>query len=337
MTDIVTYPGPGFYPEMLADVINASWGNGLEKQTAFETKIASATSGWLEILSAPTIAAVEVGVPSVSAPATTETVTDAVALFDTKYGELLATLELKFSNFRALYFPDDSTAYASAEAWLTTELDNPDRVLPEALADMIWEEDRSRILADTQRASEETLSIWAARGYPLPPGAAVSAVMKVTQTGQNELAKSSRNVAIKTFEMAYEKIKFCVDKAVAMRQIAMSSALDYIKSLAVAPAQATQLMDAGYGAEVKLRQAAAAYYSASTDAAKLSYAAAEYNARAVQGAAEKNQASELALLDARLKALLAEAQALAQMATSLFNNIHASTSVSASDSVSTSI
>lgn len=38
-----------------------------------------------------------------------------------------------------------------------------------------------------------------------------------------------------------------------------------------------------------------------------------------------------------LKALLAEAAALAQMVTSLFNNVHANASASGSDSVSTSL
>jgi hypothetical protein len=45
-------------------------------------------------------------------------------------------------------------------------------------------------------------------------------------------------------------------------------------------------------------------------------------------AKSRNQAAQLALIEDRLKALLAECQALAQMATSLFNNRHTGASMS---------
>jgi hypothetical protein len=337
MTTIVTYPGPGYYPAMLADVINAAWTEAIARQQSYDTKIANATTGWLDNANPPTIAATTVAVPTVTPPAATDTVTDAVLLYDTKYQQLITVLDAKFSAFIATHFPDDATAYADVEAWLIAEMANPDRVLPASLANIIWNEDRGRILADAARASNDIAAQWAAKGYPLPPGAAVHATLQVNTKAQEELAKSSRNVATKTFEMAYDKLKFVVEKIVAMRPIALSSALDYIKSMAVAPTISTQLVDAGYGVESKLRSAAAQYYNSTTEAQKLTYAASEYNAKAVQGAAERNQASELQMIDARLKALLAEAAALAQMATSLFNNIHASTGVSASDSVSTSL
>lgn len=337
MTTIVTYPGPGYYPAMLADVINAAWTEAIARQQSYDTKVANATTGWLDNANPPTIAATTVAVPSVTPPAATDTVTDAVLLYDTKYQQLITVLDAKFSSFIANHFPDDATAYADVEAWLIAEMANPDRVLPASLANIIWNEDRSRILQDAARASADITAQWAAKGYPIPPGAAVHATLQINTKAQEELARSSRNVATKTFEMAYDKLKFVVQTVVSMRPMAMSAALDYIKSMAVAPSLANQLVDAGYGAESKLRTAAATYYGAQTDAAKMTYAANEYNAKATQGAAERNQASELSMIDYRLKALLAEAQALAQMATSLFNNIHASTGVSSTDSVSTSL
>jgi hypothetical protein len=44
---------------------------------------------------------------------------------------------------------------------------------------------------------------------------------------------------------------------------------------------------------------------------------------------EKNVSNDMALMQENVKLLLTEAQALAQIATSLFNNLHASVSVSA--------
>lgn len=76
--------------------------------------------------------------------------------------------------------------------------------------------------------------------------------------------------------------------------------------------------------EKKKREAAASsFYGARSEAAKVISQANQFNANATQDAATKNLQSELTIIEDKLKALLAEAAALAQMATSLFNNVRA--------------
>ena len=53
---------------------------------------------------------------------------------------------------------------------------------------------------------------------------------------------------------------------------------------------------------------------------------AQFNASAALNAAERNQQADLTVRDFRLKAILGELHALAQMATALFNNLHVSSS-----------
>ena len=53
---------------------------------------------------------------------------------------------------------------------------------------------------------------------------------------------------------------------------------------------------------------------------------AQFNASATLNAAERNQQADLTVRDFRLKAILGELHALAQMATALFNNLHVSSS-----------
>jgi hypothetical protein len=338
---IVSYSGPGYYPPIVVDLINAAWDQGLNMQATFEAKVANATTGWLDTALAPVMASSSIAVPTVSEPSvtvpTSASVGDVLATFDAQYADLVTFLAGKFTDFRTAHFPDDDSNYSAAAAWIADALANPDQVLPTALADIIWEDDRSRILLDTARAGADVVATWAANGYPLPAGAEASAVLQLQQTSLQELAKSSRNVAVKTFEMAYDRLKFVVGTAISAQQAAMSAALDYIKALAVGPDISSRLVDAGYTAETRLVTAASAWYNARSDAVKVTMAANQFNATATQNAAEKNQASELALIHDRLTAMLEEARALAQMSTSLFNNAHVSAGVSASDSVSTSL
>ena len=73
-----------------------------------------------------------------------------------------------------------------------------------------------------------------------------------------------------------------------------------------------------------LINAVSGFYGARTEAQKVITSASQFNASATQDAAAKNQAADLTLIEDRVKALMVEIQAIAQMATSLFNNVHAS-------------
>ena len=110
----------------------------------------------------------------------------------------------------------------------------------------------------------------------------------------------------------------------------MSSARDYIKALVSAPTISSSMVGVGYDAQSKLISAASSFLNARTEVKKLVSSVDQFNVTTALQAAEKNQAADLTILEDRLKALLTEAQAIAQMSTSLFNNLHASTSVSSS-------
>ena len=327
--------GAAFVYTVLADVINASWDLAQEKTNAYAAKIANATSGWLDTVSAPHITAPTISVPTVAEPVVdipaSASVTDAMDLFDTKYLELVQLLSDKFVAFRSAYFPDESAAYTAADDWLQASIANY-AGLPADVASQVWEEDRSRILADAQRASDEVLAQFSTKRFPLPPGAAASAVLQIQQKSQDAIAESSRKVAV----MSIENLRFAVEKTLNLRQLAMGATIEYIKALASGPDMASRLINVGYDAQSKLIGAVSQFYSARTDAAKLNYTAVQHNADLAIEASKLNQASDLTLIEDRLKALLAEAQSLAQMATSLYNNLHAQASASGSDSVSSS-
>lgn len=322
------YQVPNASMQVLQDLINATWNEGLAQKAEFSTKIGDATSGFLNTANTPTVTAgnitgANIVEPGVTIPASAD-VGDVMSVFDTKYLELVALLSGKFTDFRAAYFPDEHNAYIAAENALQDAMAN-DSYLPATTQAQIFGDDEARIIDAKLRAQDAVVAQFATRGFPLPPDVAASAVLQIEQKAQDELAESSRKIAM----LSVEQFRFTVDKVLALRGNAMSAAVEYIKALASGPDMASRLVNVGYDAQSKLISAASSFYNARIDAAKTMNAVAQYNNSADLEAATKNQAAEMTMIGEKLKALLAEAQAIAQMSTALFNNLNVSANLSA--------
>ena len=329
--DIVTFvpgtytPGAETALRNAVNVINAAWNQANIKEDQFSTKMAAIQTTWLGTATAPqitgpgTVATPTVTEPAVTIPATQSAI-DVMDLFDDKYAELVTLLADKFTTFKAAHFPDDSAAYTAAEDWIQAAMANPDAGLPPALVTQILDDDRGRILLEAARASDTALATFATRRFPLPPGAAAGAVLQIQQKALDETADSSRKVML----LAVEQVKYAVDKAINLRQLAMGSAIDYVKAIASAPEMASRLVGVGYDAQSKLISAASSFYGARIDAARLTSGIGQFNATTALQVSERNQSADLKLIEDRLRALLAETEVLGRMAASLFNNLHAS-------------
>ena len=333
---IVTVPTGNDYSAMTAELINAAWDQANAKVNSFESKLTGATNDWLDTANAPHITAgtafgADIAEPGVTIPASAD-VGDVMSTFDTKYLELVAMLSDKYTGFLTTYFPNDTAIYSAAETWLQSAITN-DTGLPATVADQLMTDSRDKLLADANRASDAVLTKFAAMRFPLPPGAAASAVLQIQQTAQDKIAEAERKIVV----ASVEQLRWTVEKLIDLRKTAAGSAIEYIKALASGPDMASRLINFGYDAQSKLISAASQFYGVRAEVAKIANQNAQFNVSTALEAATKNQSSDLALIEDRLKALLTECQALATMATSLFNNLHASAGVSASDSVNTSI
>ncbi|MDR0363280.1 MAG: hypothetical protein LBJ46_11450 [Planctomycetota bacterium] len=329
-------PGAESTLAILVDLINASWTYGVNKSAEFEArldKITDPITGWLNNQSAPKISGGSVATPNIVEPAVNIPASadagDIFSMFDTKYLELVELLVQKFIEFRATYFPDEQSVYTAAENWLREAIENPDMALPPGVAEQLLVEDRDRILKEANRSYDSVLASFAARRFPLPPGAAASAIVQLRQKAEEEISASSRKIVV----TAIERMQWSIQTAISLRQIAMDSAVKYIGALASGPDMASRLVNIGYDAQSKLISAAASFYNARINAAETVAKIGQFNVSTDLEVAKANQASELALIEARLRALLAECQALAQMATSLFNNLHAGSSSSYNTSI----
>lgn len=279
------------FANTVTELINASWNAGDLKATEFSSKVAALVAGMPttvgnltltpitpasvspesfnnltvtpQTVTPGTVDAFTIVEPVVDIPSTMSA-TDVMTVFDSKYLELVALLADKFTTFRATYFPDESTTYGAAEAWLAAAIANPNGGLPVAVAAQLLEDDRSRALADAARATDAVLATFAARRFPLPTGAAAAAVLQIQQKGQGEIAAAGRKLTA----LSVEQMKFAIEKAMGLRQTAMSSAVEYIKAIASGPEMASRLVGVGYDAQSKLISSAASFYNARTEAKK---------------------------------------------------------------------
>lgn len=330
---IVSYDGTGLYPPFTRDVINAAWSAAATLANSYETKsdaIANVTTGILttqapDHITGGSVSAPTVTEPNVSIPESIDTST-VLASFDTETQALITELTGQYADFLSNNFPNDSADYAAARAWIAGAVDNPNGGLPVAVAAQLLTDETDKITIEAARATESAVSGFAARGFPLPPGMAASAAVAIQQSAQDKKAEAGRKLTAISVDM----MKFAVTTALSMRDKAIAETIEYCKMLTMAPDISSRIVGIGYDAQSKLISAASSFLNARTEVKRLVSSVDQFNVTTALQVAEKNQAADLTILEDRLKALLTEAQAIAQMSTSLFNNLHASTSVSSS-------
>lgn len=314
--------------EIVRDVIEASWEQANIKSAAYSSKVATMTGvgGVLDLNGTPEVTAGSVAVPTITAPNITiadAAVNDVFDTFTTEYLEIATWLTGQFTTFIATYCPNNTALYTAAEDSLRSALASG-TYLPPALADQIVTDERDRITADAARAQADVLESFATKRLPLPSGAASAAALKIQRKAQEEVAGAIRKVAI----MSVEQYRYVIDKSLDARKLMLDAAIDYVKALASGPDMISRMVNIGYDAQSKMVSAASEFYRADANAKETVSKVAQYNASLALDAGKFNASSTLEMLDKNLKALIADAQSIAQEAVSLFNNLHAQASVS---------
>lgn len=331
------YQVPNASMKVLEAIINTTWTEAQTARTDYAAKMTAlnGTGGLLNGVALPgDIAANVVTLTAPTAP--TITLADAPAStvysdFAAEYVPLANWLKTKFSDFQTTYFPNDVATYSAAESWVQGALANPNAALPLAVQSQILADDQARIVTETSRAKDSLMATFAARRFPMPSGAAVSAALQLDQSAQDKMAESSRKIAI----MSVEQMKFALDKAIALRTNAMSETLEFIKTMTFAPQTSSQLVGIGQDTQSKRISAVGSYYNSLISAAELTNKVAEFNVTAKLEADTKNQMVDVSMVSEKVKTMVAEAQQISQLIAALVNNLHASVSLQAGGSTIT--
>ena len=314
-------------------VMNTAWTEAMALKSEYAAKVQAVTNdstGALGAANTPTVSAGTVSAPTVTAPGVsipaTIDVGDVTAVFSTEYNAIVQLLSDRFESFLTAHFPNESDVYSAAENWIKGAIQNPESAIPQALRDQVYEEARSRIANDATRAAEEVLATFAARGFPLPTGAAAASVAAIQQKAQEEIAGAARKLA----EIAIDMQKFTVEKAMGLRQLALNSTLDYIKTLVAGPDTASRIVGIGYDAQSRLISAASDFYRADISAKEMVAKVQQFNVQTSLEASVETQAAELEMLTKKVSTMVSETESIARMATSMLNNLHTSSGLSVS-------
>jgi hypothetical protein len=245
------------------------------------------------------------------------------AVFNSMYGQIINDLANRFARFFTEYFPIRATLMPEVEEWLERAVSSGGTGINANVERQIWQRDRDRISAEAASASDAAMNTFAARGFPLPPGALNASVIAIQRKQSADLAAVSRDAAIKAFDTEIENVRFAVAQAIEYRTKAIAAAGDYIRALAVAPNIASSLATQSADAQARLISAAASFYNARTNAAELDVRREGINAGNTMDAQKTTIASEVDYAKLRTNAAIAAAESLGQQAAAALNGLNA--------------
>jgi hypothetical protein len=313
---------------LVEDIINQAIETGIAKSaeaTAFADRADVAAQGWIggnPNLVSFTPESIE---PPVNIPMNATGLD--VALYGTNYERIIDDLSNQFATFFATYFPDECDYIAHAQQWICDALTEGGTGINAAVEDQIWQRDRARVLKEVNRASTEALATFAARGFPIPPGAAQHQVYMAQQEAQDKIAQHSRDVAIKQAELEIENVKFAVQQALDYRIKGIAAAADYIKTLALGPEIAMKLATSAASAQANLISAASSYYNARIRIEEIKLDVKKTNA-SESNTIQRQEIIEFGnRLAHRSSVLSAAATAAGNQAASALNAVHASAQI----------
>lgn len=235
-----------------------------------------------------------------------------------------------FDGYMTKYFPDDTPYLRNAEDWIVNALTVGGTGLNPHIEAQMWERDRSRIQREASKLEEEAVTKWAARRFPLPPGAMTYQVLNIQRDAYDKLAQSSREIAIKVAEIELGNVRMAVESAIKLYSTATSAAMDYVKALAVGPQSGMQLIPSITDSQAKLIGAANEYYRSRISVEELRLKASMAPAEWEQQTRLKNADWIMEEIKAKVQAAIAAAQSMGTQAASALNSLHASAGISGS-------
>lgn len=91
--------------------------------------------------------------------------------------------------------------------------------LPAAVEDALFSRARERDSAETERAVQEAVDAWAARGFSMPPGMLAKQASVVREQGRLKAAELNRDIMVEAAKWEIENIRFAVQQGMALEQV----------------------------------------------------------------------------------------------------------------------
>lgn len=332
---VVTVPDPvtggAGAPVIVSEIINTNWANGFEMlNAAFELGANAADLA----VDPPQIDGVALDKsylpPTVPTNLPNIDPAEGIAMYQSSLTQINTLIQSGYTDFLTTHF-QDGPVYRKAIDWITNALTNGGSVINPAVEQALWERDRARITAESQRLENETASMWANRGFALPPNALAGQVADIRLATARQLGEQSRTIAIKSWEAELENVRRAVQMALDLRSKALQAAADYIRTLILGPQTAVRLATGLAGLKTELLRSLTSLYTAQVAALEPTVRLAITDAQLKQAVAEANLNSKLKTIDQRVQAAEANARMVGTAAAAILNGVNARSEISGMD------
>lgn len=189
-------------------------------------------------------------------------VEDVYNRYEYELERLIKLLSDELANFFAAYYPLANDAFDEATAWMVDTITNGGTGIPASIEAQIWQRARDRVLREETQIKDSITLQYAARGQSLVQGSQAKKIEQARFERFQKTGEQSTNIAIKQVEIEIENIKFAVENAIKSRDMAMRSAVDYVRAVATSPGTAAQVSEMNGDAQAKMMAATADFYRA---------------------------------------------------------------------------
>ena len=206
-----------------------------------------------------------------------------------------------------------------------------------AVDDAIWARDRNRIMADGQRAQQELMATFAARRFPIPPGALVNAVNLAQQNMQDRIAEASAAIVTKRADQEIAHRQFILERLTQLRVAVIGAAGDLLRTIVGLVDQSTGNVLKVEDYNMQVHNLRKAYLDAINQQYMLTR---DKTAVAKSDAQQENREAlyknAVNAVEKMIQAFTDEAKALSTQTAAILNALHGSVSTSASSSLGAS-
>ena len=320
--------------DLSQQIINQAWTEAHSLLSDLDNRLdhaETAASGSVSVGTVLTTPIASIAEPLIAIP--TEAEGPDLTVFNQYNTQIMGNLVTLFSNFLTTYFPMEAGTLSAAETKLQSLLSAGGSGVNAGVEAQIWQRDRDRILTEMNRAVDEAAAVWAGRRFPLPPGALQHQTLQLQQKAQDELAKSSREIAIKTYEVEIDMLKFAISEAIKLQQVAINAAGDYIKAIASSQQTSYQMAMGKSQAQNGLISAVASFLTARANAKDIVFRS-NLAANAESNKANIEEARIMGnLIGDKAKVAVAAGEAVGRAAAAMLNNLHTSIGVQGKEDI----
>jgi len=177
--------------------------------------------------------------------------------------------------------PQFHTQMAAIEAQLSTYLAGGTGLNP-VVENAIYERARSKNNAEARRVQDQVWAEAAERGFTMPGGAQMSALLRARQSAADQNAAAAREIVVMQAEMEQKNLQFAVTQSASLRGVVLNATLNYMQNLVSINGQALDYAKTMLSAIIEVYNTAVRAFGLKLDAYK----------------------SEVVVYEARLKAAL---------------------------------